>query len=545
MIVAFDYASPSVLDSSRDHALLGISANARRPVRFHGRVTRNVPLLRFTLRALGEAIWSNDIWESQGDLMSWILDPVITVHPDRIFFETFSQDQSVYAMVIANPDMFAAEGEIVTGTTNVDFTAWLWGALNELRSSRETWLRVGAEGFEVKTKGAGGRFEQKVELPDNWVRGFLQVTGAMAMPGTRLTVRPADLLAAIRYLRYTKAKVSPRALRYEFTPGKEARIVLEPWEETIRLRGAEHNYTEPKVIRTWGRRRLNLIEPLLPFATSVDIYLKGRGLPSFYVVKMPDLTFVLGLSGWSSQSWTEAGSFDLLSDTTAAQDELIAPVQQLLRNAFHATPKQIAATLNQPPDAVWRACERLCRQGRAIFDVETRGFRYRELFEEPIDEAKFFPPDERLHKANVLIAKHAVPFVRCEPSENRKVRRTRNPTTGEMMEREVIYRDWRVSGSVESDKTEIVVGDPERIIFGTCSCAFFQEHLLSKGPCEHMIALFKASADGRKDLPTSTAATSGGIASPRKAREDEEESKDEDSEEDFDENESDENNEGR
>jgi hypothetical protein len=59
MIAAFDYASPSVFESDRDRALLGMSANARRPVRFHGRVTRNIPLFRFTLRALGEAIWSN------------------------------------------------------------------------------------------------------------------------------------------------------------------------------------------------------------------------------------------------------------------------------------------------------------------------------------------------------------------------------------------------------------------------------------------------------------------------------------------------------
>ena len=123
MIFAFDYASPSVFESDRDRALLGISANQRRPVRFHGRVTRNVPLLRFTLRALGEAIWSNDTWLSQGELMNWILDPVITVHPDRVFFEAFSQDQSVYAMVIVNPEMFATEGNVVTGTTNVDFTA--------------------------------------------------------------------------------------------------------------------------------------------------------------------------------------------------------------------------------------------------------------------------------------------------------------------------------------------------------------------------------------------------------------------------------------
>src|SRR5213078_3280140 len=98
MIAAFDYASPSVFESDRERALLGVSANARRPVRFHGRVTRNLPLFRFTLRALGEAIWSNDTWVSQGEFGSWILDPVITVHPDRVFFEAFSQDQSVYAM---------------------------------------------------------------------------------------------------------------------------------------------------------------------------------------------------------------------------------------------------------------------------------------------------------------------------------------------------------------------------------------------------------------------------------------------------------------
>ncbi len=544
MIFAFDYASPSVFESDRDRALLGMSANARRPVRFHGRVTRNIPLFRFTMRALGEAIWSNDTWISEGELMSWVLDPVITVHPDRIFFEAFSQDQSVYAMVIAHPEMFATNGEVVTGTTNVDFSAWLWGALNELRSSRETWLRIGAQGFELKTKGAGGRFEQKVELPDNWVRGFLQVSGAMAMPGTRITVRPADLLAAIRFLRYTKAKVSPRALRYEFMPGEDARIVLEPWEHSIRLRGAEHNYTELRTIRTWGRRRLNLIEPLLPFATSVDIYLKGRGLPSFYAVKLPDITFVLGLSGWSEQSWTDTGSFDLLSDDAPVSDSLIAQVHQQLASRFHCSANDFAASLDQRPDIIWRACERLCRQGRAIFDVESRDFRYRELFEQPTDEAKLFPPDERLERAKALLAKNAVPFARCEPQETRKTKKLKTPDGP--ITREVVYRDWRVTGNVGTEKAEIVVGDSGRIIFGTCSCAFFQENLLGKGPCEHMIALFRASADGRKDLPTSQPASTEALP-PRQPPQDEDAETEEhdEGEEAFDENESEDNNEGR
>ena len=121
-------------------------------------------------------------------------------------------------------------------------------------------------------------------MPENWVRGFLQVQAAMAMPGTRLDVQPIDLLAAIRFLRYTKARLSPRALRYEFDPGQDARLVLEPWEHVVPLAGATHNYAERKVTRVWGRRRLKLIEGLLPFAESVQIYLKGRALPSFYAV---------------------------------------------------------------------------------------------------------------------------------------------------------------------------------------------------------------------------------------------------------------------
>ena len=165
MIVLVDYASPSVLESSRDATAVGLSTNLRRRVRFHGRVRRHGFMLRIALRALGEAIWSNDTWLAQSDL----LDPVITVHRDRIFFEAFSQDQSTYVSLIVDPAVFEPMGEVVTGTTNIDFTAWLWGALGEIRTSRATTLRIGPEGLEVRTSGAGGRFEKRVELPEAWV----------------------------------------------------------------------------------------------------------------------------------------------------------------------------------------------------------------------------------------------------------------------------------------------------------------------------------------------------------------------------------------
>lgn len=501
--VLVDYASPSAFESGRERADLSLAGNQRRPVRFHGRVVRELFHLRIALRALGEAIWSNDSWLSDGH--PFILDPVITVHPDRIFFEAFSQDQSAYALLIVDPAIFDIDGAVHTGTTNVDFSAWLWGALGEMRSSRQTALRIEAGGLEVKTAGAGGRFEQKVELPDSWVRGFLQLQAAMSLPGTRLTVRAVDLLAAIRFLRHTKAKVSPRALRYELEPGQDAAIVLEPWEQRVALIGATHSYAQRRVIRTWGRRRLKLIEPLLPFAQSVDIYLKGRALPSFYAVKLPGMTFLLGLSGWTGHRWTESAGFELLGESMQAADAAdLAAAASLLQSRFTLSVPELAQERGVELPRASRVLQRLCRAGRAIYDVEARNFRHRELFETPIDEARLYPPDLRREQVAELLERGELAVERCEPEEQRKLKRFRDPRTGADLTREVVYRNWRASGRAgDRDGVQIVIDDEGKIIFGLCTCAFFVENMLNKGPCAHMAALYQASEGQRVDLPVS------------------------------------------
>lgn len=516
MIVLVDYASPSVLESTRDTAAVELSTNLRRPVRFHGIVRQHGFILRIALRALGEAIWSDDTWMGQADL----LDPVITVHRDRIFFEAFSQDQSVYAALIVDPEVFEPMGEIVTGTTNIDFTAWLWGALGELRTSRSTTFRIGPEGFEVRTSNAGGRFEKKVDLPETWVRGFLQVQAAMGMPGTRLSVKPIDLLAAVRFLRLSKAKVSPRGIRYEFEPGQDARMVLEPWEHVVPLEGAEHNYTEFKNTRVWGRRRLKLIEGLLPFAERVDIYLKGRALPNFYAVKLPGMTFLLGLTGWSGSGFTTTGGFDLLAEAAAGNDTLLEPALALLRERQHVSIDEVATALNIDKVAASRVLVRLCRQGRTMFDVETRRYRHRELFETPADEARYFPPDRRQELAAQFIFENKVLVASCVAEETKKVRSFKDPNAEDSKKkivREITYRDWRIIGAVaDQNPVEIVVNDSGRIIFGRCTCPHFAEHLMNQGPCEHMLALFKASEPQRADQPSSAPADAASTIAQRR-----------------------------
>jgi hypothetical protein len=520
MIFGFSYATSSVFDSDRERAMLGLSVNAKRPVRFHARVTREIFTLRTALRALGEAIWSRDTWMSREDYLSNVLDPIITVHPDRVMFEAFTGDQGAYVALHVDRDLFETEGEVVTGTTNIDFSAWLWSALADMRSSRETWLRVGAEGFEVRTVSGGGRFEKKVDVPDAWVRGFLQTQGAMSLSGTQLTVRPVDVLSAIRWLRYTKAKVSPRGMRYIFEPNQDAALVLEPWEHRIPLKGAEHHYTEPRTIRVWGRRRLKLIEPLLPFAEKVDVYLKGRSMPSFYAVKLPGMTFVLGIGG-AAEGFRDTASFELLGSTRKVEAADVDKVMAVLVKKIAVTPKYIAEACSMSLETAQAVLEKLCRLGRAMFDVQERQFRHRELFEKPLDEARLYPPDARLEKAEAMLASGSVSVTNCAAEETRKVKTLK--TLEGKIEREVVFRDWRVIGSAGDQKeVELVVNDNGRLIFGRCGCAFFKQHLLSRGPCEHLLALFRHSDAVRQDLPSSTATPS----SPKEADIDDEDDDD-------------------
>jgi hypothetical protein len=316
-------------------------------------------------------------------------------------------------------------------------------------------------------------------------------------------------------------------LRYELHPGQEARLVLEPWEHQIPLRGAEHGYTEAHTIRTWGRRRLRLIEPLLPFAERVDVYLKGRGLPSFYAVKLSGMTFILGLSGSSAHRWSGAGSFDLLADPARVNPALLDSVMRELAARFKATDRELADHLAQPVAKVHAALVQLCRGGRAIYDVETRAFRHRELFADPIDEAKLYPPDPRTEQAAGFLASNAVQVETCAPQETRKERQLKTPDGP--VRRIIVYRDWRATGKVGgTGPVEIVVDDRGRVIFGKCPCAFFQEHLLARGPCEHMIALFRATEPLRADLPSSVAAPAAATppAKPKPAAEDEDEGAD-------------------
>src|SRR5437764_4526398 len=110
-------------------------------------------------------------------------DPVITVAADVLFFECFSADESSYGCLTVGRDAFAQERDVSLGTTNVDYSWALYEHFQKLRSYRQTRFLVDPTGFEVATTDQGdGYREEKIELPNSWLRGFMQLQSAMSLP---------------------------------------------------------------------------------------------------------------------------------------------------------------------------------------------------------------------------------------------------------------------------------------------------------------------------------------------------------------------------
>jgi hypothetical protein len=165
---------------------------------------------------------------------------------------------------------------------------------------------------------------------------------------------------------------------------------------------------------------------------------------------------------------------------------------------FNGSTETLAAATGMTVGETARALAALNRAGRVMYDVEARDWRHRELFSPPIDVSALFPPNPRKEAAAALLAQPGkVKVNEVQAEEQIKVRQYRDPSTGERIERQQVYRQWRIRGECEGHSTELAVSNEERILFGSCGCAWFKENLLNQGPCEHVLAMFKASEEAR------------------------------------------------
>ncbi|RYD46590.1 MAG: SWIM zinc finger family protein [Verrucomicrobiaceae bacterium] len=413
------------------------------------------------------------------DRTMWVvLDPIITVHPDEVFFECFSQDESSYGRLSCSHEVFQSVGEMKCGTTNVDYSRALYEEFRKIRGYKETSLTVDPAGFEVQTGPDPAHREEKIEVPDSWVRGFLQVSSAMTLDGVDLDLDPMDLHAICFHLKRRKEKTGPRSLRFRLVPGQPPVITVDPWGTEIVCRRSTHSATESQEIRIWGRRRLLVLESMVPVAKRVRVKLLGYGMPSFWQVDMGELKFTLGLSGWTANDWSRAGQFDLLAPRQAVSTEAVEMVLHALKKDWRADSASLATQLRMDRKDVLGALVAGTQAGLVVRDMESDVWRSRALSREPLPMESLRFSNDRESKARELFTKGSV--------------------TVEVEER---LHGRHIVGIVDDGKArqpvDLQIDNDERLVSATCGCNFYQQNRLRSGPCEHILAARMAKAKHR------------------------------------------------
>lgn len=417
-------------------------------------------------------------WLSRNDPTAWlVLDPIVTVHPDRLIFEVFSKDEGAYAQLGVDWSAFEVAGATRYGTTNIDFSKGLFDGVQRMRSYRPTRLSIGREAVSVHTEGKPPVIEKTIQVPDAWLRGFLQVQSAATLPTTVVTIGAIDLYNLLRQLRlHADLKKGGRGVRIELVPGEAPRLVIEPWEIVLTSAAGPYKGRTPALIRIWGRRRLSLLRRMLPFVETVDIHLLGSGLPSFYVLRAGPITLTLGLSGFTSANWSQSVGFDQLLPRDRHDDikTTHAAVLKQLGEVWSASAEELAKATRRPASEVYTVLQISCQNGQVMYDLARGVYRLRPLTDAPIDLDRLQYRNVRERVAHDLVARGAVKIA----SENR-IYGTGLEVTGKV--------------AVEADRREyrpqLVLDDDGRVKSAECTCTFYRKHKLKEGPCAHLIAL--------------------------------------------------------
>lgn len=441
-------------------------------------------------------------WLLRNDPQAWlILDPIISVHPDGLFLEVFSKDEACYAALALDQTLFETQGKLQFGTTHIDFSPELAQGLEQIRSFRPTHFAVGKTAVHFQTETAAALpdteiIEKRIQVPQTWIRGLLQVQSATQLPAEVFHLKPIDLYNALRYLRlHADTKGKKRGLRIELVPNQQPRLVLEPTDQVIEGSAEPYQGKQAKLIRLWGRRRLSLVKRFLPFAETIEVQVLGHGLPSFWILSGSGMSLTFAMTGFTSSNWSQALNFDLLlprrSETVAELTTVVAALQKV----YVATLAELVATTQLSELVCRTALQQASQQGLVIYDLAHDVYRYRPLTQEPLDMShfQFRHPAEKL--AYDLVARQkAISQLQLNmlPLEGLEITATI---------------------TVKEDKRDYLaklkLTEEGQISKASCSCHQIMTQGLSQGACSHLLALRLAYAaqQANRDLSLITQET--------------------------------------
>jgi len=192
------------------------------------------------------------------------------------------------------------------------------------------------------------------------------------------------------------------------------------------------------------------------------------------------LVFTLALSGWTDNDWTGGAKFDLLTRRLTVSGAEVKHTYDALHEVRRSTDAALAMSTGMGVEKTRSALSYLCQVGRAMFDLGGGVFRHRDLFAEPFTA-------KEAAAATKPAAAEGTP-------EAKKAQRIVDLGDVRIIARRPVSQGYKLSGSARSEggprvRPQLFVDHEGRIIEASCTCPFFEKFKLTRGPCEHTLAL--------------------------------------------------------
>lgn len=420
-----------------------------------------------------------------------VLDPVITVHKDEVSFEAFSIDESTYGCLSIDINEFELLQEPKLGTTNIDFSYKLAKEIERFRTYNEVNLSVNPEGFSVESGVMPEYVEKKIDLPETWIKGFNQVSAAASLGGIDVTINKTDMYDICSYLRRHKAKESPRYMKWILEPGKNIKILFEPFKEVLTLKSI-YNGEKKREEKIWGRRRWLVMEKIIPLANSFKIRLLGFGMPQFIIADMGSMKMTVGLTSWSSNDWIKGTAFNIMGGFIGEGN--YNKVYGLLKEKRALSMDEIFNELKEDSKSACKAgIGMLLKKGEGYYDPINDKVRFRRLISEPLPEEMYKTTETELN-VQEHINEGMDNFIVSVNDEGEYVfkhsMKTPNPKKGKWK----YYRTPDFDREYDYTDTEIRIDEDGAITYVKCDCKEFKKGARNiSEPCEHILALYMIS----------------------------------------------------
>ena len=131
------------------------------------------------------------------------------------------------------------------------------------------------------------------------------------------------------------------------------------------------------------------------------------------------MTFTLGLSGWTANDWSNSGNFDLMAPRADVDNDTKLRVFNALKENWLESPDKLAKRLELDRSAVLGALSAYTQAGRAIWDLDKKVYRVRELSREPLPMSKLRFSNEREEAATRFVDQN---LVKVNPVETDQAR---------------------------------------------------------------------------------------------------------------------------